>query len=88
MKRLVCTFYRGQMRVIYDDALLPLLSQAAFVHTRRASHVEPDGSGWSADMSPMGGPKSEVFRTRHEALQWEMEWLTQQRLCINQQQGD
>lgn len=35
------------------------------------------GSGWTADLSPVGGPKLGLFQTRTEALQAEFDWLEQ-----------
>lgn len=45
--------------------------------TRRASHVEPaeDGSGWTADLTPVGGPVLEGYARRSEALKAEVAWL-------------
>lgn len=63
-----------QIRFIYNDELQGLMTQGQAV-TRRASHVEPDGAGWTADMSPVGGPKLGPFTTRGEALQEEVAWL-------------
>lgn len=65
----------GIVRAIYDDDLADLLSELGEPHTQRASHVEPDGSGWSADLSPVGGPILGPFTTRREALSAEVEWL-------------
>lgn len=68
----------GTIRAIYDDALTALMRGARKVTIARASHVEPNDSGfclWSADMSPVGGPKLLGFRTRQEALDAEVEWL-------------
>lgn len=63
-----------EVRFIYSDSLQGLMAQGQAV-TRRASHVEPDGSGWTADMSPVGGPKLGPFSTRSEALAEEVAWL-------------
>jgi len=41
----------------------------------RASHVEPCESGWSADMSPVGGPVLTGFTKRSQALAAEVAWL-------------
>ncbi|QDT16401.1 hypothetical protein [Alienimonas californiensis] len=43
----------------------------------RASHVEPhpDG-GWTADLSPVGGPVLGPVPLRSEALTAEADWLT------------
>lgn len=54
--------------------------------TRRASHVEPFGQGWLADMRPSGGPVlfdtgtdnplgRVAFKTRQAALDAERQWL-------------
>ncbi len=62
-------------RAIYSDALEPLLDEGRAT-IRRASHVEPaDGGGWTADMSPVGGPILGPFRLRADALAKEVEWL-------------
>lgn len=43
---------------------------------RRASHVEPDESGrWTADLSPVGGPKLGPFDKRNKAIDAEFEYL-------------
>ncbi len=43
---------------------------------RRASHVEPDTTGrWSADLSPVNGPKLGPFEKRAEAIDAELEFL-------------
>jgi len=41
----------------------------------RASHVEPYVGGWSADMSPVGGPVLTGFTKRSQALAAEVAWL-------------
>lgn len=64
----------GTTRFIYSDALAPLLEQGAAT-IRRASHVEPDGGGWYADMRPSSGPVLGPFRLRQQALDAEVEWL-------------
>lgn len=71
----------GNVRAIYSDDRVGLLAELAQQLgsepvTRRASHVEPatDG-GWTADMSPSGGPVLTGFRLRSEALAAEIEWL-------------
>ena len=43
----------------------------------RASHVEPHpGGGWTADLSPSGGPLLGPFPLRSDALTAEADWLT------------
>jgi len=65
----------GVIKSIYDDALVPLFDQAESVNTRRASNVEPDGSKWQADLSPVGGPTLTGFTTRQEALDAEVQYI-------------
>lgn len=63
-------------RMIYSDACVGILEQGAS-HVRRASHVEPsdDGSGWTADLSPVGGPTLGPYKLRQAALDAEVAWL-------------
>ena len=64
----------GTTRFIYDDVLKPLLENGQAV-IRRASHVEPKGNLWGADMSPVGGPSLGFYRYKKDALEAEREWL-------------
>jgi hypothetical protein len=66
----------GVMRFVYCDSLYELLGKGSAV-VRRASHVEPlpDGSGWTADLSPVGGPVLGPYKLRNEALGAEVDWL-------------
>lgn len=66
----------GQIRFIYKDDLLGLGQQGTMT-IQRASHVEPCGDGWQADMSPVNGPILGPFTTRAEALEHEVDWLLQ-----------
>jgi len=64
----------GDARAIYGEAID--LAAIGSVDVKRASHVEPDGSGgWYADLSPVGGPVLTGFRQRSEALAAEVNWL-------------
>ncbi len=71
----------GDIQHVYSDTLVDMFgTDADRVAVGRASHVEPhESGGWSADMSPVGGPvllKDGVgFPTRAEALQAERKWL-------------
>lgn len=68
----------GEITFIYNDDLagLLMLGQAEI---NRASHVEPEPTGgWSADMSPVAGPKLTGFTLRSEALAAEVEWLNRE----------
>jgi len=66
----------GTMRFIYDDKLRPLLETGA-ARIDRASHVEPQGTKWQADMAPVGGPVLGPFDTRQAALDAEVAWLNE-----------
>ena len=67
----------GRLQFIYSDELAFLLELGEST-TKRASHVEPDGHGqWTADMAPVGGPVLGPFKLRQEALDAEVEWLTE-----------
>lgn len=44
----------GTVQHVYDDRLAALFA-ADVRRTARASHVEPFGQGWIADMRPVGG---------------------------------
>lgn len=67
----------GMLRFIYDDDIAAMLQDIAVLSVARASHVEPteNGHGWTADMSPVGGPILGPFDTRGEALSEEVAWL-------------
>ena len=63
-----------KIKAIYDDRLR--FAQAlGSVEIKRASHVEPQGTQWIADMEPSGGPVLGPFDTRAQALQEEQAWL-------------
>lgn len=79
----------GSLQFVYADELCELFEDDAAqgrVVTTRASHVEPFGLGWLADMRPVGGPVlldtntdnplgRVAFKTRAEALSAERAWL-------------
>ncbi len=65
----------GSMRTVYADSAAPLLAAVGAVRISRASHVEPGGGGWVADLSPVAGPSLGPFPTRAEALAAELSWL-------------
>ena len=63
----------GQIRCLYGEAIdLGCMGELAI---RRASHVEPEGQSWFADLSPMGGPRLGPFARRSQALEAEEDWL-------------
>lgn len=71
---------RGQIRCLYSEEIdLHALGTLA-IH--RASHVDPDGEGWLADLAPVGGPRLGPYRHRSEALQAELAWLSEHLLQL------
>lgn len=69
----------GTVRFVYSDALAAVFDGEA-LHTTRASHVEPCGRGWMADMAPIGGPilfasDGNAFKTRQAALDAERAYI-------------
>jgi hypothetical protein len=64
----------GRLEFIYADELAPLLALGA-ASIARASHVEPAPGGWTADMTPSGGPVLGPFPLRQTALDAEVAWL-------------
>ena len=73
-KELVIRIGGGCAEMVYDDRLASLMKIGEAVVTR-ASHVEPMGDGWGADMTPSGGPVLGPFGLRAEALEAERAWL-------------
>lgn len=68
----------GEITFIYNDDLAGLLTLGQ-AEISRASHVEPESTGgWSADMSPVAGPKLTGFELRSEALAAEVAWLNRE----------
>lgn len=66
----------GTVRMIYDDVLAVAIAEQGTQTIKRASHVEPiAGGGWSADMSPVGGPVLGPFRLHREAIAAERQWI-------------
>ena len=64
----------GSVRAVYAEAID--LASLGAADVTRASHVEPDGrGGWTADLSPVGGPVLGPFPRRSEALATEVAWL-------------
>lgn len=62
-----------KLRFIYSDNLRHLLDEDAII--QRASHVEPCGTKWTADLTPVGGPILGPFDTRQQAIEEEVLWL-------------
>ena len=64
----------GQVSCLYDETVD--LTAFGTLHVTRASHVEPEADGqWTADLSPVDGPRLGPFRRRSQALSAEREWL-------------
>lgn len=65
----------GVARAIHSDAfdLRRLGGHGATLMARRASHVEPEPAGWTADLAPIGGGVLGPFNTRAAALEAEVE---------------
>ena len=64
----------GQVRCLYGETVD--LYALGRLRVERASHVEPDETGrWTADLSPVGGPRLGPFALRSEALAAESGWL-------------
>jgi hypothetical protein len=62
------------INAVYDDVLTSLFSLGD-VDIKRASHVEPQGKHWYADLRPVGGPVLNHFKTRQAALDAEKRYL-------------
>ncbi len=76
----------GDIEFIYSDDVAEVFAGELNQRTVRASHVEPFGFGWIADMRPSGGPVlwdtdtdnplgRVAFKTRQAALDAELAWL-------------
>ncbi len=64
----------GRVRCLYGEAVD--LAALGTLTIRRASHVEPDAEGrWSADLTPVNGPRLGPFALRSQALDAERAWL-------------
>lgn len=65
----------GKVVAIYNDTIRSLLLRGT-AEIRRASHVEPVGTQWQVDLTPIGGPVLDtLFDNREDALEAEVEWL-------------
>lgn len=73
----------GQIRAIHNDALTPIFDQAEKVEIKRASHVEPVGKLWYADLAPVAGPFLGPFPTRQLALAAEVAYLDKRIISNN-----
>lgn len=71
----ICISITGKIVVVYNETVdWSALGTASIA---RASHVEPDATGqWSADLSPVAGPRLGPFKLRSQALAAEEAWLS------------
>lgn len=67
----------GKLVYLYSDELAGLSEIPGSLSTFRASHIEPCGTGWMADLRPSGGPLLKGFALRSEALAAEIQWLNE-----------
>jgi hypothetical protein len=75
MKETVTLVIDGDaIRYVHDDDIVETLAEIGPRSTRRASTVEPDGDGWIADMTPVGGPVMRGPR-RADLIASEVKWL-------------
>jgi hypothetical protein len=64
----------GQVCCLYGEDLD--LRAVGSLTIRRASRVEPtDGGGWTAELSPIGGPTLGPYSQRSQALAAEARWI-------------
>jgi hypothetical protein len=73
----------GQVHFIYAETLD--LTSLGELTIRRVSCVEPEGSGWYADLSPVKGPLFGPFPFRSQALQAEIVWLEKNLAALSRQ---
>jgi len=75
MKTYKLVIRKGRLCFVYDDRLKSFAGLGS-TKVARVSHVEPTSDlGWTADLSPVGGPCLGPFKTREEALNAEKHWL-------------
>ena len=73
----------GTIVLIYTDDLCDLITSGRAT-IARASHVEPaQGGGWTADMTPSGGPVLGPFQLRQQALDAEVAWINAHVIGMN-----
>ena len=77
----------GEVRFLWNDDLAPLL-ELGEGRIVRASHVEPSGTMWSADLSPVEGPILGPFPLRQGALDAERNWLEKNEFGKTTQQSE
>lgn len=78
-EELISIDQNGIISFIYDDSLLDFINLGSTT-IQRASHVEPEGTEWYAQM--INGPKLGPFKTRAEALSSEREYLEKEMFSV------
>jgi hypothetical protein len=64
----------GVITCIYTENID--LNELGSVTTKRGSHVEPaNNNSWYCDLSPLGHPVFDGFRTRTAALEFEVDYI-------------
>ena len=64
----------GKVHCLYGEELD--LHELGSLAIARGSHVEPDATGqWTADLSPVNGPRLGPFSSRRDALAAERQWI-------------
>ena len=81
MKTMQLVISGGNIRHIYDDSLCAIADEGV-AKIKRASHVEPCGNKWYANLGPIGGPVLGPFSKRSEALEAETQWLLDHNIPI------
>lgn len=76
----------GNIKTIYNDNIAKVIENLGNSSVKRASHVEPSTktpNTWEVDLSPVGGPTVDGFKTRKEALDYEVDYLNKNVLKTN-----
>ena len=74
MEHTIVVQENGTMQWIWTDELADLVGEGS-AKIERASHVEPIGGQWFADLGPSGGPVLGGFLIRQDAIDAEIEWI-------------
>ena len=76
MTKTVIRLKSNTARFVYRDDTAAIMSKIeSKSNTFRASHVEPCGNKWTADMGPVDGPVLGPFLSRETALNAELNWI-------------
>lgn len=77
-----------QVKALWHDDLEDVLPCLGEVNLSRASHVEPRGRYWYADLAPVGGPEFGPFTKRQDAINAEIDWISKNVFGINLEECD